>query len=68
MNGSIQITPIKNGYLVATQPSGMMVQQAISQGQTPQPVVTFCENFMAVVATLKGEFPANDTKFKVVEE
>lgn len=53
----INISEIKNGFLVATPPGRVESIQAAQNGVQPQPCVQFCDNFEAVVMTLKSVWP-----------
>lgn len=56
---NVQITQIKNGYLIAIPPDdGEMRAAQIAQRQ-PQGKVTYCEDFDSVTAALKDSWPVS---------
>lgn len=56
---NVQVTQIKNGFILATPPNdGEMRAAQIAQRQ-PEGKVTYCEDFNATVAALKESWPVS---------
>lgn len=53
----IQVTQIENGFLVALPPGRLVQEMALKQGQQPQPIVSFGQDYTAVCKILKENWP-----------
>lgn len=67
MSLQINITQIKNGYLIATAPDKESILVAQRTQEQPQPTVQFAENFTDVVATLRNLFPNDKVAVNMVD-
>jgi len=52
-----QITQIENGWFVALPPDQQTIIMYGQMGQQPEPKIVYCENYEAVIVTLKEAWP-----------
>lgn len=64
----INISQIKNGYLIATAPDKESILVAQRTQEQPQPTVQFAENFIGVVATLRNLFPQDKVTVSIIDK